>query len=269
MTKRLLVLLGLAALLLLSSCASRKAFVYLNDMSVDGKYPFDADHEAVIQNNDRLSITVSCKQPELAIPFNIVGGSFMMSSDGVARAATGSTTEKGYKVDSEGYIDFPILGKIRLSGLTISEARDVIRNRIIEGDYIKAPIVSMEFLNFKYTVLGAVGKNGSFPVVDGKISLLEAIANAGDLTSRARLDRVMVIREENGKKRIYQHDIRSKSIYESPCFYLQQNDLIYVEPKYNKKDTGDTTLQFVTLILSIISSASTVLWAVNSISNNR
>lgn len=146
----------------------------------------------------------------------------------------------------------------------MSQASDRIKNLIIDGDYIKAPIVSMEFLNFKYTVWGAVGKNGTFTVESGRITLLEAIANAGDLTNRARLDRVAVIREENGDKRIYFHDIRNSNILQSPCFFLQQNDIIYVQPKFGKKDREDRSMQIATMFMSAITAASSVIWATST-----
>ncbi len=255
----LIPLLGMAV-----SCGSAKKYVYLNDMTPGTGYPFDSAHEAVIQANDRLGITVSCKQPELAIPFNIQSGSFKMSSDGTASSSP-AANEPGYKVDAKGNIEFPILGNIHLEGLTLSQASDRIKNLIIDGDYIKAPIVSMEFLNFKYTVWGAVSKNGTFTVESGRITLLEAIANAGDLTNKARLDRVAVIREENGDKRIYFHDIRNSNILQSPCFFLQQNDIIYVQPKYGKKDREDRSMQIATMFMSAITAASSVIWATSTL----
>lgn len=257
-----LILIAFAAV----SCGSAKKYVYLNDMAPGRDYPFDSAHEAVIQANDRLGITVSCKQPELAIPFNIQSGSFKISSDGSASSSS-TPDEKGYKVNTKGDIEFPILGTIHLEGLTLSQAAEKIKEQIIEGNYIKTPLVTMEFLNFKYTVWGAVAKNGTFTVDNGRITLLEAIANAGDLTQRARLDRVAVIREENGDKRIYFHDIRNSDILSSPCFFLQQNDIIYVQPKYGKKDKEDRTLQVTTLFMSAITTISSVIWATSAIIN--
>jgi polysaccharide biosynthesis/export protein len=257
----LLILIASAAV----SCGSAKKFVYLNDMTEGADYPFNAAHEAVIQANDRLSITVSCKQPELAIPFNIQSGSFKVSSDGSA-SSTQTIDEKGYKVDAKGNIEFPILGTLHIEGKTLSQASKMIKDQIIEGNYIKTPIVTMEFLNFKYTVWGAVAKNGTFSAEDGRINLIEAIANAGDLTDRAKLDGIAVIREVDGNKQIFFHDIRdSKSLLESPCFFLQQNDVIYVQPKYRKKDKEDRGIQYATLLMSTISSISTVIWATSSI----
>ena len=257
-----LILIAFAAV----SCGSAKKYVYLNDMVPGRDYPFDSAHEAVIQAHDRLSITVSCKQPELAIPFNIQSGSFKISSDGSASSSS-TPDEKGYKVNAKGDIEFPILGTIHLEGLTLSQAAEKIKEQIIEGNYIKTPLVTMEFLNFKYTVWGAVSKNGTFTVDNGRITLLEAIANAGDLTQKARLDRVAVIREVDGDKRIYFHDIRNSDILQSPCFFLQQNDIIYVQPKYGKKDKEDRSIQVATMFMTAITTISSVIWATSTIMN--
>lgn len=251
----------LLALLTAASSCSKKNFVYLQDMHTGLKYPFDDKYEAIVHKDDRLSITVSCKNPELAIPFNIYGGTFRVGVDGsVSADGTMKTNEKGYRVDVEGNIDFPILGKLHVEGLKVSQATDLIKQKIEEGNYMKDPLVSIEFLNFKYTVLGAVGHNGTFSVDGDRITLLEAIANAGDLTSKARTDRVAVIRETNGERQMFMHDLRSKDVFESPCFYLQQNDIVYVEPKYRKKDGEDRGWQIGATLLSVASVICSLLW---------
>ena len=261
MNKQIYLWASLIALLLLSSCA-RKNIVYLEDMHMGESYPFNDKHEAVIHRDDRLSITVSSKNPELAIPFNIYGGTFKVGADGnVTADASTRVNEKGYRVDVDGNIDFPILGKLHVEGLKVSEVRDMIKNRITEGNYMKDPLVSIEFLNFKYTVLGAVGHNGTFSVEGDRVTLLEAIAKAGDLTSKARVDRVAVIREVDGERQMYMHDLRSMDVFDSPCFYLQQNDIVYVEPKYRKKDGEDRGWQVVTVLLSLASVIFSIIWA--------
>ena len=251
--------MGLLTVLLLSSCASRKNFVYLQDMEVGKEYPADLKHEAKVHRDDRLAITVSCKQPALAIPFNIRGGNFSVNADGEVSQQGASSVEKGYRVDIDGNIDFPILGKLHVEGKKVSEVKEMIQDKIVEGDYIKDPLVSIEFLNFKYTVLGAAGA-GSYSVEGDRITLLEAIAKAGDLASNARVNKVSVIREENGVRKVYTHDLRSKSVFDSPAYYLQQNDIVYVEPKYKKKDTEDRAIQYGTLILSVFASICSFLW---------
>lgn len=128
----------------------------------------------------------------------------------------------GYRVDVDGNIDFPILGKIHVSGMTVNAAKQLIRDKIIAGNYISDPIVSIEFLNFKYTVLGAVGHNGTFTANGDRVTLIEAIANAGDLTAKAQTNRVAVIREVNGDRQMFMHDLTSKDIFESPCFIFSR-----------------------------------------------
>ena len=242
---------SLLGILLLTSCASRKNIVYLQDMQPGTKYPYDTRYEAVIRRDDRLSI----------IPFNIYGGTFKVGTDGdVTADASTRVNEKGYRVDVDGDIDFPILGILHVEGLTVSEVKDLIKEKIEKGSYMKDPLVSIEFLNFKYTVLGAVNNNGTFTVDGDRITLLEAIANAGDLTDKARTDRVAVIREVDGERQMFMHDLKSKDIFESPCFYLQQNDVVYVEPKYGKRDREDRGWQISTTLLSIASVICSLLW---------
>ena len=263
--KKQVVFLSLLAIVLLSACASKKNFVYLQDMEMGESYPFDVKHEAIVHRDDRLSITVSCKNPELAIPFNTPNETFRIGSDGNVTASadfTSSVQQKGYRVDIEGNIDFPILGKLHVEGQTISQVTDLIKSRIMQGNYIKDPLVSIEFLNFRYTVLGAVANNGTFSVNGDRITLIEAIAKAGDLTAKARIDRVAVIREVGNERKIFFHDLRSRDVFDSPCFYLQQNDIVYAEPKYRKKDVEDRGWQVATTLLSVVTAVCSVLWAI-------
>lgn len=256
-----ILFLFLSALLALSSCVSSKDFVYLQDMQVGERYHFERKHEAVVHRDDRLSITVSCKQPELALPFNTQTAAVRVSSTGEISSAPDGN-DKGYRVDVDGNIDFPMLGKINVEGRTLAEVTQLIKNGIIEGNYIKNPLVAVDFLNFKYTVLGAVGSNGTYTVRGDRVTLLEAIANAGDLATNARVDKVTVIREIGKERQIFVHDLRSSNIFNSPCFYLQQNDIVYVEPKYRKKERSERIAQYVTMTLSAIATACTVIWAV-------
>ena len=171
---------SLLAVLLLSSCASRKSFVYLNDMDMGVEYQFDVKKEAVVHRDDRLSITVSCKNPELAIPFNMQGGNFHIGADGnvVSSDISSGVREKGYRVDVDGNIDFPILGTLHVEGLKVSELTDLIKRRIIEGNYIKDPLLASLFtsgtlvqfnidnenyqtLNYLYRGLGVMPLYGS------------------------------------------------------------------------------------------------------------
>lgn len=251
----------LIAIIALSGCTAHKDIAYLQDMEMGQFYPIGQKHEPRIHRDDKLSITVASQNtPELAIPFNIQNGTYNVGEDGKVDTATPTTKEKGYRVDIDGYIDFPMLGKIHVEGLTISEATDLIKKRIIEGGYINSPLVMVDIMNFKYTVLGAVGHNGVMTADGDRVTLLEAIANAGDLSANAAINRVAVIREVGETRQVFFHDLRSKDLFESPCFYLQQNDIVYVEPKYKKIDKEERIIQYGTLMLSIASTLSTMMW---------
>lgn len=259
MKKKLIFMSGLL-LLLLASCSSRKDFAYLQDMEIGQAYDYDARYEATVHANDRLSITVTCKKPELAIPFNMHGRSVSVDPEGnVSTSSSNGEDSKGYRVDVDGNIDFPILGKLHVQGLKVSEVTNGIRDLIIKGNYIKDPQVSLEFLNFKYTVLGAVAGPGTYNVEDDRITLLDAIAKAGDLSENAKVDHIAVIREVDGKRQVYVHDIRSKDIFTSPCYYLQQNDIVYVEPKYKSKDKENRFFQIGGIITGLAGIAATIV----------
>ena len=240
------ILLILMAALMLSSCASRKHFVYLRDMKADTRYPVVEKYEAIIHQDDRLAITVNSKLPELALPFNQGGGVRLTAEGDIASAGVSASQEKGYRVDVDGNIDFPILGKLHLEGLTVRNATELIKDRIIEGNYIKDPTVSI----------------GTFTSDGDQVTLIDAIAKAGDLTAQARTDRIMVIREIDGERQMFMHDIGSEAIFHSPCYYLQQHDIVYVEPKYRRKSGEDRGWQVATILISLASAICSIFWAI-------
>ena len=250
-----------AMALLLTSCAAPRKLMYLNDMMPGEQYDVNLESATVIHSNDRLDIKVSCKNPELAVPFNAQLGSYQVSPDGSVKSA-GVDLNAGYRVDDDGNIVFPVLGKINVGGKTIKEVSEVIETMIEEGDYIKSPEVTIEFLNFKYTVLGAINGKGTYTVDGDKVTIIEAIAKAGDLAKNARLDRIAVIRMINGKYEIFYNDIRTAEIFKSPTYYLQQNDIVYVEPKH--KERNERAWQTATFIVSLGSLASTIMWALSA-----
>lgn len=252
----------MAALMLLSSCASPKKFVYLNDMVPGESYPINTELSTVVHENDRLDIKVSCRNPELAVPFNVQTGAYQVSADGSVRSAGVDVLEQGYRVDSDGCIVFPILGRIDVAGKTLKQVSEEIAGLIEAGNYIRDPEVTIEFLNFKYTVLGAVNGKGTFTVDGDKITIIEAIAQAGDVTRAARLDRVAVIRMVDGKQQIFYNDLRTADIFMSPTYYLQQNDIVYVEPKTRPRN--EHTWQWVTFGTSLVSVASSIVWALSA-----
>ncbi len=225
----------MCVVVLCTSCASSKKVVYLQDVVPLKQQVIEQKYEVYIHNDDLLAIMVNSKNPELALPFNMPMVTYQLGSQSAPQQRV-----LGYLVDTNGDIDFPILGKLHVAGLTRLQLTDLIKQRLIEEDLIKDPIVTVQFLNYKVAVMGEVNRPGSFNISGDRITLLEALSMAGDLTIYGRRDRVAVIREKDGKRTILFHDLRSADIFNSPCYYLQQNDIVYVEP--NKSKAGQSEI---------------------------
>ena len=246
--------------ILIVSCKPIQRLNYLQDMNPGERYAILYDYETVVNKGDRIDITVSSSSPELAVPFNTQHGTIQVSREGQITPADKSVAQtKGYLVNSEGNIDFPVLGQIHVNGLTLRELTTLIKNKIISGNYIKEPIVTAEFLNFKFYVLGEVATKGVHSVDYPQLTLLEALSIAGDLTPNGRADRVAVIRKIDNNSVIYMHDLQSKDIFESPAYYLKQNDIIYVESRQIKKDPENRALQYFTLTLSTVATIFSII----------
>ena len=235
MFKKYVAYLVVCMAVIFTACTSTKKIIYLQDVVPLKQQEIEQKYEVIIHGDDLLAIMVNSRDPELALPFNMPMVSYQLGSN-----AGGQQRVLGYLVDTNGNIDFPILGEIHVEGLTRMQLTELIKNKLIEGDLIKDPIVTVQFLNFKISVMGEVGRPGSFTISGDRITLLEALSMAGDLTIYGRRDRVGVIRENNGKRTILFHDLRSADIFNSPCYYLQQNDIVYVEP--NKAKSGQSSI---------------------------
>lgn len=242
---------------LLAACTSRKEVIYLQDVVPLKQQQIEQKYEVIIHGDDLLAIMVNSKNPELALPFNMPMVTYQLGSE-----SGGQQRVLGYLVDANGDIDFPILGKLHVEGMTRMQLTELIKKRLIDEDLIKDPIVTVQFLNFKVSVMGEVARPGSFTISGDRITLLEALSMAGDLTIYGRRDRVGVIREEGGKRTILFHDLRSAEIFNSPCYYLQQNDIVYVEP--NKAKAGQSGINQNNSV-SVWLSAVSILTAIASI----
>ncbi len=217
-----LILLTLVALA--TSCTSSKEIIYFQDEPISSSAENIAVNTDIIyKSNDLLTITVS-GDPDAVKPFNLQAISYDISQIDVQ----GSPRLQTYLIDREGHIEFPVLGTLKLAGLSRTEATNLIKQRLLE--YIKEPIVNIRLINFTFTVLGAVNNPGAFTIEDEKVSVLEAIGHAGDLTIHGKRDNVFLIREENGKKRFTKFDLTSINVVNPPNYYLRQDDVIYVEP---------------------------------------
>lgn len=256
----LLLIVGLIALI--SSCRTPKDVVYFQDAGDLKKYKDIEKYEVFIRQDDLLAIMVNSKASEAALPLNLPMASYYVGGD-----SYGQQRILGYLVDKEGNIDFPLLGKLHVEGLSRNQLRDMLREKIIENGLLKDPIITISFMNFKISVAGEVSRPGSFNITSERITLLEALTMAGDLTIYGRRDRVAVIREFKGERMILYHDLTSTDLFKSPCYYLQQNDIVYVEPnKRRMQQSNINQNNSVSVWLSIVSVLLTAASVIVSVS---
>ena len=248
--------MSLLLLMSLISCKTTKDVVYLQDVVPYKATDIEQKFEVLIHEDDLLGILVNSKDKELVVPFNMPMVSYQIGSE-----SYGQQRLLGYLVDVNGDIDFPVLGKIHVVGLTRLQLKEMIKKRLIDEDLVKDPVVTVQFLDYKVSVIGEVARPGSFTIAGDRITLLEALSMAGDLTIYGRRDRVAVIREKDGKRKVLFHDLRSSDIFSSPCYYLQQNDIVYVEPNraksqqsgINQNNSASVWLSAVSVLAAIAS----------------
>ena len=224
----------LLAVIFLASCQSYKKVPYLQDAEVINQVQqLETLYDAKIMPKDLLTIVVSCTNPELAVPFNLTVASPISVSAGNS-SLTNQPSLQQYLVDNEGRINFPVLGTLKVGGLTKSQAEQLIVNNL--KPYIKEnPIVTVRMSNYKISVLGEVARPGTFTITNEKVNLLEALAMAGDMTVWGVRDNVKLIREDaNGKQEIHTLDLNKAETILSPYYWLQQNDVVYVTPNKTK-----------------------------------
>lgn len=264
------ILYSLLSAALLASCTATKNVVYLQDNILDREEAIVNPKDITVQPRDQISIVVSCREPQLAMLFNLVEVTNRIGNTTAAGQNTSSVS--GYTVDTDGFIEFPILGRIYVAGLTRKQIADLVKDKLVSEDWIKEPTVTVEFLNLHFSILGAVKSPGQYAMSDDRINIIEALALAGDLDIMGRRDAIYVIREENGKRITRKVDIRSKDIFESPVYYLQQNDIIYVEP--NKILAGQSTanensLRSISLWMSSLSFLTSIVTLIGVVRNWR
>jgi len=231
-----------------SSCVNTKKAIYFNDINdtvITEKTPVP---ETRIRKNDILSISVSSLNKEATEIFN-------SPNESTGSVSTGGTIISGYLVGSDGKIDFPILGSIKAEGLTKDELKLSITKSLTDKKLLVDPIVGIRFLNFRVTVLGEVRNPTVLNIPNEKISLMEAIGLAGDLTIYAKRDNVLVIREENGEKIIKRINLNSTELLTSPYYYLKSEDIVYIEPNRVRVAMADRSSQWVPIAFSALSFA--------------
>lgn len=245
-------------IVIMGACSNAKQVAYLQNVDEIDLAATKMQYDATIMPKDLLSITVSTVTPEAAAPFNMM-----------VQGAAQSTDNKGYLVDNDGNINFPVVGKVHVAGLTKTRCEELIREKVLPYmSMTENPVVTVTISSFRITLLGEVASPGVIPVTSEKMSILEAIAEAGDLTIYGKRENVMILREDgNGHKTVYRVDLTDAETLNSPLYYLQQNDVVYVEPNGVKRRNASlgTSTSFVISCISMVTSTTSLV--VNLIRN--
>lgn len=265
----LLVVLAVGA----ASCGRKtyKNIAYLQDIEEDMSLPMAVNRGIVIQPQDKISIVVSTTNSELAKPYNLPRVSYSLGVEGDNTG--GSSNVLGYVVDNSGNINMAGLGEMHVAGMNRWELSNSIRQELIDRDLLKDPNVTVEFMNFKVSVLGEVSSPGTYNIVGDKVTILQALSLAGDLTIMGKRDNITVLREQGKERAFYHLDLRDSDIFNSPAYYLQQSDVVYVYP--NKIRAGQSkinennfrSVNFWTSMTSMIVSLATsgmIIWAMST-----
>lgn len=247
---------------LFSSCVNTKKVTYFQDLKDSVKIhsqDITTDYEVQIQPDDVLGISINSINPQAAAIFNPVNNSAQLTSTPyMSGTVSGSSSSNygdiinGYLVNKQGTINFPVLGEMKVAGSTISQLRDTLMAKL--DKYLQTPIVNVRLLNYKITVLGEVTHPATYSVASERITVIDAISMAGDLTIYGKRENVLLIREVNGKRNFIRLNLDSSKLFQSPYYYLKQNDIIYVEPGKAKVETLQaTTFKTIALAASVIS----------------
>ncbi|WP_085537664.1 polysaccharide biosynthesis/export family protein [Massilibacteroides vaginae] len=250
----------------MSACSVPKDVAYfqgVDDLTEQQLEQMTQSYASTIVNDDLLTITVTAWDPTVTTPFNPPVYSF--AAQGEVNVGTASQLHT-YLVDKDGYINFPVLGKLHVAGLQKQELSKMMEEKI--SKYIKEPIVNIQIVNYKVTLMGEISRPGALTVRNDRLSILDAIGQSGDLTINANRKNIMVIRDNNGKKEYGRVDLTNPALFASPYFYLRQNDVVYVEPNDAKKKNANYSqaeqykLTIFSTILSTVSVISSIIIAV-------
>ena len=243
--------------LAVSSCAPTRNIVYFSDLKETTNFTEEIRNKVSpkIQPDDLLSVTVSSLNPESNVLFN---NGVLQTVGSTSGAGVNGHASDGYLVDKDGAINFPVLGSVLLGGLTKEQATDKMVLEIKKT--VKNPIVNIRYLNFRITVIGEVNHPATFTVPSERINIIEALGLAGDLTVYGKRENILIIREKGGIRSATRVNLNSKSILNSPSFYLQQNDVIYVEPVRAKSIQTENVVVYLPIIASIVSLLSIIFF---------
>ncbi len=251
--RRIISILPVLLVLATASCSVPREIAYIRDAERDSAQQILSNYVNTIHTGDQLYIYVYSQMVESVVPFNQEThtvaiemsrfNSIENSNSNIAHISETIRQRKvrdvvGYLVDDDGYIVFPLLGKIKVEGITYDSLQNYLQDRLISEDYVKDPVVTVSPLNFRVSVLGEVRRPGEFHVTGERITIFEALAKCGDITMYGLRDNVVVMREKNGTITPIEIDLTKKTLFDSEVYYLQQNDIVYVEPNKLKRSKG-------------------------------
>lgn len=237
------------------SCGSTRNIIYFDNVQDTVFYSGQGNHPLLLRPNNILSIVISSANADASVPYNQ-----NINAAHRATTVTGSSTEAGgYLINPDGNILLPVLGPVKAAGLTRAQLQENITNLILSKKTLVDPQVEIRLLNYEVTVLGEVARPTVITVPNENISLLKALGLAGDLTIYGKRENVLLIREEDGKRRTRHIDLNSPKFLSSPYYYLQPNDVVYVAPNNTKMKQATTNPQLIPIILSGLSVAVIVI----------
>ncbi|MBL7682289.1 MAG: polysaccharide biosynthesis/export family protein [Flavipsychrobacter sp.] len=270
--RRFIHTLSIASLLLVVACTAPQKTIYFSEngfqnaaVQVDN---IDRRKEVTILPDDIIAIKVSTISSivdkgganPVAI-FNDGGTAYSITTGGGGAGGGGGTGNSaqnlGYLVDVNGFIDYPVIGKLKISGLSLRQVKELLADKL--KAYVKEPVVEANIINFRITVLGEVGRQGQIVAPNQKMSIIDAIAAAGDIPISGRKDNVLIIRETEGKREYARVNLNSRTVFSSPYYYLKQNDIVYVEPaRMRRQESNDFLRFYLPTIMTILTSAVTI-----------
>lgn len=270
--RRFIYTLSIASLLLVVACTAPQKTIYFSENSLQNAAVqvdnIDRRKEVTILPDDIIAIKVSTISSivdkgganPVAI-FNDGGTAYSITTGGGGAGGGGGTGNSaqnlGYLVDVNGFIDYPVIGKLKISGLSLRQVKELLADKL--KAYVKEPVVEANIINFRITVLGEVGRQGQIVAPNQKMSIIDAIAAAGDIPISGRKDNVLIIRETEGKREYARVNLNSRTVFGSPYYYLKQNDIVYVEPARMRRQENNDFLRFyLPTIMTILTSAVTI-----------
>jgi len=244
-------LLIIIYILTFSSCAQKRDLAYFSNLAPQSAEKTIREESIKIQQNDLLSININSLNPESNTLFTVN-----------RQNAAGATDEgpAGYRVAKDGMITLPVIGNIKVEGLTITQTQDSLIEKLAK--YVKEPLVEVQLLNFKITVIGEVNTPSSFTIPGDHINLLEALGMAGDMTVYGKRENVLVIREQNGKRIMKRLNLNREDVLNDPFFNLMQNDIVYVEPDKSKAIEYSPSTRIMPIVIASISAVAVLISAI-------